>query len=259
MTEIRLLVVYLMFKHQICKFAFLMGTILHKASDRGKANHGWLQSFHSFSFAGFLAPDKMRFGLLRVLNDDVVAPGMGFGKHPHDNMEIISIPLKGSLAHRDSTGRAEIIKTNDVQIMSAGSGIEHSEMNASVQEPVNFLQIWIYPKQRNISPRYEQKTFDPIQRINNWQIVVSPGDSKDAVWINQDSWLALSKPQKGFTLEYKTHLQTNGIYLFVIEGEVIVNGQDLGRRDALGLDNMDTLTVTAKENSELLLIEVPMN
>src|SRR6476646_4488477 len=164
-----------------------MKTVLHEANNRGKANFGWLDSKHSFSFGHWYDPEKINFGALRVLNDDIVLGGEGFGAHPHDNMEIVSIPLYGALKHKDSTGRNEIIKQFDVQIMSAGSGITHSEFNASETEAVNFLQIWIMPKKRNIEPRYEQKTFSPANRSNRFQTVVAP-DDKDAVWINQDAW-----------------------------------------------------------------------
>lgn len=234
-------------------------TIIHKANTRGHANHGWLNSYHSFSFAGYYNPERVRFGLLRVLNDDVVEAGMGFGKHPHDNMEIVSIPLKGALAHKDSTGRSEVIKTNDVQIMSAGSGISHSEMNASTTEDVNFLQIWIFPKEKNIEPRYEQKTFDPAGRVNQWQVVVSPDEKDGGVWINQDAWFSLTKLEAGKSLSYKQNLTTNGVYLFVLNGEIKVNGEDLYRRDGMGIVDADAISITANKDAELLVMEIPMN
>jgi quercetin 2,3-dioxygenase len=236
-----------------------MKTVLHKASERGHANHGWLDSHHTFSFAGYHNPQRINFGLLRVLNDDIVSGGMGFGRHPHDNMEIVSIPLSGSLAHNDSTGRSEVIKTNDVQIMSAGSGISHSEMNASSTEAVNFLQIWVFPKERNIEPRYEQKTFNPSDRNNKLQVVVSPNTEDGSVWINQDAWFSLSNLEEGKELAYKTHLATNGVYLFVIDGEVSLNGEVLYKRDGIAISETGEINVKAGKNSKLLFIEIPMN
>lgn len=234
-----------------------MSTILYKATERGHANHGWLNSYHSFSFAGYHNPDKVHFGALRVLNDDTVAGGMGFGKHPHDNMEIVSIPLSGDLKHEDSTGRKEIIRQGDVQIMNAGSGIAHSEMNANAAKEVKFLQIWVFPKQRNITPRYEQKTFLPEGRQNAIQTVVAPDDS-NAVWINQDAWFSLANLDKDFSIDYQFKKQGSGLYVFVIEGQVTVDGQALGKRDALGITDTTRVNITAGDKSEVLLIEVPM-
>lgn len=234
-----------------------MKTILHKAADRGHANHGWLDSYHSFSFAHFYDAAKVHFGALRVLNDDTVKAGFGFSKHPHDNMEIISIPLFGDLEHNDSTGRHEIIRQNDVQIMSAGSGIAHSEMNANKNKEVKFLQVWILPKEQNITPRYEQKTFKPEDRINKIQTVVAP-DNKEAVWINQHAWFSLGKMNKDFTTTYSIKNDGNGVYAFVLEGEVTVNGQQLGKRDAFGVWDTDKLDILANTNAEILLIDVPM-
>ncbi|RFM29994.1 pirin family protein [Deminuibacter soli] len=234
-----------------------MKTILHKASDRGHANHGWLDSWHSFSFAGYHNPDKIHFGVLRVLNDDIVLGGYGFPPHPHANMEIISIPLSGDLEHKDSTGRHAIIRSNDVQIMSAGSGIQHSEMNANADKPVNFLQIWVFPKQEGIEPRYEQKTYLPGQRVNKLQTVVAPDDSS-AVWINQDAWFSLGNFDGGYTQHYQVKKEGNGVYLFVIDGSVQVNGQQLNKRDALGIWDTDSFTITAGAKAEILLMDVPM-
>ncbi|RTL56282.1 MAG: pirin family protein [Sphingobacteriales bacterium] len=236
-----------------------MKKIIHRAGSRGHADHGWLNSYHTFSFAGYYDPERMGFGLLRVLNDDVVKGGMGFGRHPHDNMEIISIPLKGALAHKDSTGRSEVINTNDVQIMSAGSGIFHSEMNASSTEDVNFLQIWVLPKKRNIEPRYEQKTFDPNARINQWQVVVSPDRKDGGVWINQDAWFLLATLEAGKSLSYRQHLPANGIYIFVLEGEIKVNDEILNKRDGLGLNDVEEINLTAGKNTSVLVMEIPMN
>ncbi|MBL0742075.1 pirin family protein [Chryseolinea lacunae] len=235
-----------------------MKTVLHNASTRGHANHGWLDSHHSFSFASYHDPKRMHFGVLRVLNDDIVTAGNGFGSHPHDNMEIISIPLKGALQHKDNTGRNEIIKTNDVQIMSAGTGIVHSEYNASKTDAVNFLQIWVFPKIADIAPRYEQKTFDPSLRENKFQVVVSPEANGEGVQINQDAWFSLGSLKKDFTASYDVKRNGNGVYVFVIDGEVTVNGQTLHRRDGLGIADSDTLSITADSNADVLLLDVPL-
>ena len=234
-----------------------MKTILHKANERGHANHGWLDSYHSFSFAGYHDPAKIHFGALRVLNDDTVKGGHGFGKHPHDNMEIVSIPLSGDLKHEDSTGRKEVIRQNDVQIMSAGSGIAHSEMNANADKEVRFLQIWVFPKEQNITPRYEQKTFRPEDRVNRFQTVVAP-DNKDTVFINQDAWFSLGNFEKGYKAGYTLHRSRNGVYAFLLEGEATINGIRLERRDAVGISETAELRVEAHTGAELLLIEVPM-
>lgn len=234
-----------------------MKTILHKATERGHANHGWLDSYHSFSFAGYHNPAKIHFGALRVLNDDTVAPGYGFGRHPHDNMEIVSIPLSGDLHHKDSTGRDKIIRQGDVQIMSAGSGIEHSEQNANHDKEVKFLQIWVFPKEKNIEPRYEQKTFLPETRQNQWQTVVAP-DNAEAVWINQDAWFTMGRFDQGKTAEYQMHHKNSGVYAFVISGKATINGQALDTRDAVGVYETDTVAVAADADTEILLIEVPM-
>jgi redox-sensitive bicupin YhaK (pirin superfamily) len=199
----------------------------------------------------------MHFGALRVLNDDTVAAGMGFGKHPHDNMEIVSIPLEGDLHHSDSTGRNEIIRQHDVQIMSAGSGIAHSEMNANKNKEVKFLQIWVFPKTQNIEPRYEQKSFNPADRINQILTVVAPDDDK-AVWINQDAWFSLANLSKDFTTTYALHKSENGVYAFLIKGDVTINGIELNERDGLGIDGTGELAIQASTDAELLLIEVPM-
>ena len=233
--------------------------IIHRARTRGRANHGWLDSHHTFSFAGYHNPERMNFGLLRVLNDDIVAPGMGFGAHPHDNMEIISIPLSGELAHQDSTGNKKVIKTNDVQIMSAGSGLTHSEFNNSKTDQVNFLQIWVFPKEQNITPRYELKTFDPADRQNKLQTVVSPEKDAESIWINQDAWFTLGSLQTDFTQDYKLHKSGNGVYAFVLEGEVEIDGEKLSKRDGMGISDIETITIKASSDAELLLMEVPLN
>ena len=237
---------------------FFMQTKIQRASERGNANFGWLKSNHSFSFGHFYDATKMNFGALRVLNDDVVTGGQGFGSHGHDNMEIISIPLKGALAHKDSTGTDGIIKTGDVQIMSAGAGIKHSEYNASETDEVNFLQIWVTPKEQNIKPRYEQKTFDVADRKNKWQRVVSPDEKDGGVWVNQDAVFSLAHGEKGSTLIYKNKFSGNGIYLFVIEGEVEVNGESLHKRDAIEISEADEFEIKINAAADLLAIEVPM-
>ncbi len=234
-----------------------MKTILHKANTRGHANHGWLNSYHTFSFAGYYNPERIHFGALRVLNDDTVAGGMGFGKHPHDNMEIVSIPLSGDLEHNDTTGRHEIIKQGDVQIMSAGSGIAHSEKNANHNKEVKFLQIWVMPKERNIAPRYEQKSFPLAERKNTLQTVVAP-DNAEAVWINQNAWFTLGNFEAAQTTSYTLHNAKSGVYVFVIKGSVSVNGVALEERDGLGITETDLLNITADTDTEFLLMEVPM-
>ncbi|HEX6915981.1 MAG TPA: pirin family protein [Chitinophagaceae bacterium] len=234
-----------------------MKTVIHKANERGHADHGWLNSWHSFSFAQYYNPDKVHFGALRVLNDDKVKAGEGFGKHPHDNMEIVSIPLSGALKHQDSTGRSELIRQNDVQIMSAGSGIVHSEMNADSNADVSFLQIWVFPKERNIPPRYEQKTFNPEDRRNRLQVVVAPGDPA-AVTIHQDAWFALGNLDQGFETTYHLHREGNGVYAFLLSGRLSVAGITLHQRDAAGIWDTDSLPIKAETAAELLLIEVPM-
>lgn len=235
-----------------------MRSVIHKADSRGLADHGWLNSRHSFSFASYHNPERVRFGLLRVLNDDIVQPGEGFGTHPHDNMEIISIPLNGALAHKDSTGNEHIINTGDVQIMSAGSGLYHSEYNASKKELVNFLQIWVFPKLHDIEPRYDQRTFSAHDRENKFLTVVSPERSADTLWINQDAYFSLGTIEKGKTVRYDIKNSGNGLYIFVIEGKVNAEGILLGRRDAAGLEDITTVNLTADKNSEVLLIDVPM-
>jgi redox-sensitive bicupin YhaK (pirin superfamily) len=233
-------------------------TVLHPANTRGHANHGWLNSYHSFSFAGYNNPDRVHFGALRVLNDDTVAGGMGFGKHPHDNMEIISIPLSGDLEHQDSIGNKTVIRQNDVQVMSAGTGVAHSEKNHSSSQEVKFLQIWVFPNQRGIKPNYDQATFAPEARHNQLLEVVSPTAEGNSVHINQDAWFHLGNLDKGFTTDYAVKKAGNGVYAFVLEGDVTINGQPLHRRDGFGIWEVDKLVISADSNAELLLMEVPM-
>jgi redox-sensitive bicupin YhaK (pirin superfamily) len=235
-----------------------MKKVSHKSDTRGHANHGWLESFHSFSFANYYNPNKMNFGLLRVLNDDSVAAGRGFGAHPHDNMEIISIPLEGDLEHQDNMGNKTVIKSNDVQIMSAGTGVVHSEYNHSREDAVKFLQIWVFPKERNIKPRYAQKTFEPADRENKLQVVVSP-EHEEAVWINQDAYFSLGKFEAGKTVDYEIQKNGNGAYIFVLDGKVEVDGEVYDKRDAVGVWDTDKVNIKAAENANFLVIDVPMN
>ena len=236
-----------------------MNTVIHKASTRGHANHGWLDTNHTFSFASYYDPGRMNFGVLRVLNDDFVDGGKGFGRHPHDNMEIISIPLHGDLEHKDSMGNVAVIRQNDVQVMSAGTGIYHSEYNKNPDKKVNFLQIWIFPKENNIQPRYDQRTFKPEDRVNKLLQVVSPLQKGEGVGINQDAWFHLGSLKKGFQTEYTIKQKGNGVYAFVIEGDLTINGQKLNKRDGLGIWDTDKIAITADNDAELLLMEVPMN
>jgi quercetin 2,3-dioxygenase len=236
-----------------------MNTVLHKAGTRGHANHGWLDTSHTFSFAHYYDPARMNFGVLRVLNDDFVDGGMGFGRHPHDNMEIISIPLEGDLEHKDSMGNVAVIKQNDVQILSAGTGIYHSEYNKNPDKKVNFLQIWVFPKEKNIRPRYDQRSFKPEDRINKLQQIVSASGTGEGVWINQDAWFHLGKLKKDFQTEYAIKQNGNGVYTFVIDGDITVNGQKLNKRDGLGVWDTDKITIAANTDAEILLMEIPMN
>jgi quercetin 2,3-dioxygenase len=233
-------------------------TVLHRASDRGHANHGWLESYHSFSFAHYHNPEKMHFGVLRVLNDDRVAPGMGFGTHPHDNMEIISIPLEGDLEHRDSMGNVAVIRQGDIQVMSAGTGIYHSEYNRNKDSEVKFLQIWVFPNQRNVTPRYDQITLNAEDSRNKFQQILSPSAQDEGVWINQDAWFHLGKFDAQRHSTYQLKKEGNGVYLFVLKGEVQANGQLLHARDGLGVWNTPSLDIQTNSTAELLLMEVPM-
>ena len=232
-----------------------MKTIIHKSAERGHANHGWLNANHYFSFAGYYDPEKEQFGTLRVLNDDVVQAGFGFGMHPHKNMEIVTIPLKGALQHKDSTGNVGIIKAGDVQIMSAGKGITHSE-HATKEEDVNLFQIWVFPKVTNIEPRYGQRFFEEKERENNWQIVVSPEEAHDALWINQDAYFSLGNFST--STSYKLNKSDNGVYLMVIEGEIEIEGNVISGRDAIGITDANEFLINVLQPSKLLAIEVPM-
>lgn len=235
-----------------------MKKTIHKANTRGLADFGWLHSHHTFSFSSYYNPNRMQFGALRVLNDDIVQPAMGFGAHGHENMEIVSIPIIGELAHKDSMGTAKVIYPGEVQIMSAGTGLRHSEFNNSETNMVNFLQIWILPKERGIKPRYDQKEFLVSDRMNTFQTVVSPEKDSNALWINQDSYFSLANLEKGKSIDYKIKLAGNGAYLFLIDGSVSVDGETFEKRDGVGIAETDSFSITANENAEILLIEVPM-
>lgn len=234
-------------------------TILHKAETRGHINHGWLESNQTFSFSEYYNPDRMHFGLLRVLNDDRIAAAMGFGTHPHDNMEIISIPLKGALEHKDSMGNVAVIKAGDIQSMTAGTGIFHSEYNKSETDEGTFLQIWVFPNKRNVTPRYDQITLSVNDRHNNLQQIVSPNADDAGVQIQQDAWFYLGKFDKDFATDYQIKKAGNGVYAFVIKGDVNVTGIDLHERDALGVWDTDKITITANSaDAEILIMDIPM-
>lgn len=235
-----------------------MKKIVYRAEDRGAADHGWLKARHSFSFANYQDDEKVHFGELRVLNDDVIAPGRGFGMHPHDNMEIVTIPLSGAIKHHDSMGNEGIIKAGDVQIMSAGKGIVHSEFNASTTEALNLFQIWVFPKVRNIEPRYDQKTFSAADRKGKFQVLVSPGKEEGTMWVNQDVWFNLGEFSTGQEVSYAPKLKTNGLYVMVVEGEIEVAGETLKKRDAIGISGIEKADIKMSSDAEILIIDVPM-
>ena len=246
------------FNHLPDKESKTMNTVIHKANTRGNASHGWLNSNHTFSFANYHNPERMGFGVLRVLNDDRVQAGMGFGTHPHNNMEIISIPLQGDLEHKDSMGNLAIIKEGDVQVMSAGTGISHSEYNKSKSKEVKFLQIWVIPNKKNVKPRYDQISTRDIEKENKFYQVLSPNQNDQGVWVNQDAWFHLGRFTKGNSDEYKIHKEGNGVYAFVLEGEVEINNEKLSKRDGMGIWDTDSIEVKASQNARVLLMEVPM-
>ncbi|WP_312745435.1 pirin family protein [Sphingobacterium multivorum] len=234
-------------------------SVLHKAATRGHANHGWLESNHTFSFANYHDPERMHFGVLRVLNDDMVAEGRGFGKHPHDNMEIISIPLEGDLQHEDSMGNKAIIRKGDIQVMSAGTGIIHSEYNKNTDQVVKFLQIWVYPNQRNVSPRYDQITLDIAQRQNKFQQILSPNPEDEGVWIHQDAWFSMGHFDKDVQTKYQIKKAGNGVYVFVIKGSVTVEGQELESRDGFGIWDVAEINLkVTSADTEILLMDLSM-
>lgn len=235
----------------------MKNSVLHPAASRFYADHGWLQSAQTFSFHGNYDPQRIQFGALRVLNDDTVNGGKGFGRHPHDNMEIISIPLEGTLEHQDSMGNTTVIRRGEIQVMSAGTGVYHTEFNKDPDEQVTFLQIWLYPKKLNVTPRYDQMEYASGDRHNRFQQILSPYPDDEGVWINQDAWFHLTELDKGFETTYEPKKAGNGVYVFVIEGEVEVGGQLLSSRDGYGIWPESAVEVKALENSSLLVIEVP--
>ena len=246
------------FNHLPNKEEKTMNTVLHKAATRGHANHGWLNSHHTFSFANYHNPERMHFGVLRVLNDDTVSAARGFGTHPHDNMEIISIPLEGDLEHKDSMGNVAVIREGDVQVLSAGTGIYHSEYNKNEDQEVKFLQIWIYPNKKAVEPRYDQISTKDIAKQNEFYQVLSPNPNDDGVWIHQDAWFHIGHFDDGVQSNYQLKKSGNGVYAFVLEGEVEIDGQALERRDGFGIWNINSISVKSKGKSKVLLMEVPM-
>lgn len=236
-----------------------MNTILHKSNTRGHANHGWLDSHHSFSFANYYNPERMNFGVLRVLNDDRIAGGKGFGTHPHDNMEIISIPISGALEHKDSMGNVAVINEGEIQVMSAGTGIFHSEYNKHADQQAEFLQIWVFPNKKNVTPRYDQISIADVKTDNKLYQILSPSQNDQGVWIHQDAWFHLGDFQVGSADTYKLNKQGNGVYIFMIDGELEIEGQKLEKRDGYGLWDIESFKLSATQNAKVLLMEVPMS
>jgi len=236
-----------------------MKKIIHKANTRGSFDYGWLKTNHTFSFSNYYDPERVNFGMLRVLNDDFVAAGQGFGTHPHNDMEIVTIPLDGALAHKDSTGSEGVIYPDEVQIMSAGTGIRHSEYNHLQNGESNFLQLWIFPDKKGHKPRYNQKSFNPEERRNKFQFIVTPEKKDGNLWLNQDTYLSRVDLDNGNSINYKTHTQENGAYLFLIDGEIKVVDETLSKRDGIGIWDTDEFTISAANDSQILIIEVPMN
>ena len=235
-----------------------MKTILHTSASRGHSNHGWLDSHHTFSFANYYDPERIHFGALRVLNDDRVAAGEGFGTHPHDNMEIVSIPLFGDLEHKDSMNNHGTITTGEIQVMSAGTGIFHSEFNKNKDKEVQFLQIWILPDKKSVTPRYDQISIVELAKPNELTQILSPHPNDQGVWIHQQAWFYLGELSEGWKGIYKLNNDKNGVYFFVIEGNVTVGGHSLNRRDGLGVSETDEIEITATSDARLLVMEVPM-
>jgi len=235
-----------------------MNSILHRAATRGFADHGWLKSHHMFSFANYYNPERVHFGALRVLNDDSIAPGTGFGRHPHDNMEIVSIPLEGDLEHQDTMGNKGVIRHGDVQVMSAGTGVYHSEMNASNENPTKFLQIWVFPNQQDVEPRYDQITLDESKMKNQLFQIVSPNPNDDSVWVHQNAWFHLGNFDEETKLTYDLKNKENGVYAFLLEGKAKINGIELEKRDGLGIWDVENLSLEMQKDARILLMEVPM-
>ena len=236
-----------------------MKKVFHPASSRGAADHGWLQAKHSFSFANYYDSERVQFGALRVLNDDIIAPGMGFGTHPHDNMEIITIPLDGALEHKDSMDNIGVIETDEIQVMSAGSGVYHSEYNKNKDQSVSLLQIWVFPNKKNVTPRYDQKNIKDLKKMNSFYPIVTPNQKGPGMWIHQDAWFHLGEFDKETRINYNINKKGNGVYAFLIEGSVQIDGESLEKRDALGLWDTESFELLANPNSRILLIAVPLN
>lgn len=236
----------------------MTNSVIHKANTRGNANHGWLNAWHSFSFANWYNPERVQFGVLRVLNDDTVAAGMGFGTHPHDNMEIITIPLEGDLAHKDSMGNEATIKTGDVQVMSAGTGIKHSEFNPNADKQTKLFQIWLFPNKENVTPRYQQITLDKTLQKNDFAQVLSPNADDAGVWIHQDAWFYMSDFDANFSKKLTLKKEGNGFYIMTIEGEIEVNGEKLEKRDAIGIWETPEIEIKANTAARFLVMEIPM-
>lgn len=232
---------------------------LHKAETRGDTNHGWLHSKHTFSFANYYDANRMHFGVLRVLNDDTVSAGMGFGTHSHNNMEIISIPLEGDLEHKDSMGNTTVIRKGDIQIMSAGTGIQHSEYNKNKDAEVKFLQIWIIPNKKNVTPRYDQITLNPLDRKNQLQQIISPYPDDAGIWIHQNAWFYLADFDTDFSLSYSLKSKENGVYIFILNGQIQINDLTLHSRDGLGIWDTDRIEINVSTNTSFLLMDLPMN
>lgn len=234
-------------------------TVLHKADSRGRADYGWLKTNYSFSFANYYNPDRMHFGALRVLNDDFIAAGMGFNTHPHDNMEIITIPLEGVVEHKDSMGNAGTITAGEVQVMSAGTGIQHSEFNHLKDTDLRLFQIWVFPNKANVTPRYDQMKL-PLERKNELNQILSPSPDDDGVWIHQDAWFHLGTFDKGHIVNYQLKRpETHGVYAFIVEGDFTINGQSLNKRDGFGMWSLNEVAIEAvSDEARLLLLEVPM-
>lgn len=234
--------------------------VFHPADTRGHVNHGWLNTYHTFSFASYHDPSRVHFGELRVINDDIVAGGYGFGKHPHDNMEIITVVLDGALEHQDSMGHKEAIQANEVQVMSAGTGIMHSEYNHNKDKAVSLFQIWIFPDKGNVTPRYDQRFFSPEDRINKLQALVSPIDNNDeGLKIHQNAWIYRAALDEKQTITHQLHGKDQGVYILSVDGTFTVNGKTLNKRDGIGISGTDQVTITADSKSDILLLEVPMN
>ena len=235
-----------------------MKKTFHASETRGEANHGWLHAKHSFSFAQFFNPERIQFGALRVLNDDIIAPKMGFASHPHNNMEIITIPLEGALEHKDSMDNIGVVAADEIQVMSAGTGVTHSEYNKNKDQPLNLLQLWVLPNQQNVVPRYDQKNITSLKKINALYPVITPNHDDPSMWIHQDAWFHLGDFDQKTTVPYSLHKEGNGVYVFMIEGAASIEGESLEKRDALGLWETESFSITGEENSRILLIEVPM-